>query len=290
MSQTEQSFSDKWHKNRDLAFAETQREGSDLQSWILGRNGFHDLSALRTHLANKTRILDGGCGNGRVTALLRTAAPAEATVVGIDLVAAEVARENLAGAPNVEFYGKDLLGDLGDLGSFDFIYCQEVLHHTSDPRGAFLNLTGLLREQGEIAIYVYKLKAPIREFSDDYVREQISSLEYDEAMKACREITQLGEALSKSGVEITVPEVSVLGINAGTYPVQRFLYHFFLKCFWNDAFSAEDNAVINYDWFHPQMATRHTLPEVLEWFEAAGLRPLHQCVDEYGITVRGIRS
>ena len=289
MSQTEQSFSDKWHKNRDLAFAETQREGSDLQSWILGRNGFHSLEALRNHLQSKTRILDAGCGNGRVTALLRTAAPAGATVVGIDLVAAKVAAGNLDGAPNVEFYDKDLLGDLSDLGSFDFIYCQEVLHHTSDPRGAFLNLAGRLQERGEIAIYVYKLKAPIREFSDDYVRERISNLSYDEAMKTCREITQLGRALSKSGLEVTVPGVGVLGISAGTYPVQRFLYHFFLKCFWNDSFSPEENAVINYDWFHPQVATRHTLPEVLEWFDAAGLRPFHQCVDEYGITVRGIR-
>jgi len=29
---------------------------------------------------------------------------------------------------------------------------QEVLHHTPDPRGAFLNLAGRLHERGEIAI------------------------------------------------------------------------------------------------------------------------------------------
>jgi SAM-dependent methyltransferase len=289
MSQTEQSFSDKWHKNRDLAFSETQREGSDMHSWILNRNGFQNLEALRSHLAGKTRLLDAGCGNGRVTALLRTAAPEGAVVVGIDLVAAEVAKENMAGAPNMEFHAKDLLGDLSDLGSFDFIYCQEVLHHTGDPRAAFLNLAGRLKQNGEIAIYVYKVKAPVREFCDDYVRNQISELGYDEAMEACREITRLGEALSKSGVGVTVPEVKVLGISAGTYPVQRFLYHFFLKCFWNEAFSFEDNAVINYDWYHPQLASRHALSEVLEWFAAAGLRAVHQCVDEYGITVRGLR-
>jgi len=290
MSQTQQSFSDKWHKNRDLAFAETQREGSEMQSWILGRNGFHNLAALRTHLAGKSRVLDAGCGNGRVTALLRNAAPAAATVVGIDLVAAGVAQENLSGEPNMEFHTKDLLGDLGDLGTFDFIYCQEVLHHTADPRGAFLNLAGRLRTGGEMAIYVYKLKAPIREFSDDYIREKISGLNYEEAMTACREITRLGEALSRSGVSVDIPEVKLLGISSGVYPVQRFLYHFFLKCFWNDAFSFEENAVINYDWYHPQLATRHSLPEVIEWFSAAGLRPVHQCVDEYGITVRGVRD
>ncbi|HWB07054.1 MAG TPA: class I SAM-dependent methyltransferase [Verrucomicrobiales bacterium] len=290
MSQTQQSFSDKWHKNRDLAFAETQREGSEMQNWILGRNGFHNFAAFKSHLAGKTRVLDAGCGNGRVTALLRAAAPPETTVVGIDLVAADVARENLSGESNMEFHAKDLLGDLGDLSTFDFIYCQEVLHHTADPRAAFLNLAGIVRKGGEIAIYVYKLKAPVREFSDDYVREQISKLGYDEAMEACREITRLGEALSKSDAIVKIPEVKILGIGAGAYPVQRFLYHYFLKCFWNDAFSFEDNAVINYDWYHPQLATRHSLPEVLEWFSAAGLRPVHQCVDEYGITVRGVRE
>lgn len=287
--QTATSFHDKWQNNKQLAFEETLREGSDIFEWILGRNGFADVVSFERWLGSRKRILDAGCGNGRVTALLRRYAPAETEIVGIDLTAADVARENLAGAPNTRFETRNLLEDLSDLGAFDLIYCQEVLHHTADPEAAFHNLAMRLSEQGEIAIYVYREKAPIREFSDDYIRDRISGLSYADAMAAMREITELGHVLSNLKVSLDVPEVKVLGISAGKYDIQRFIYHFFAKCFWNPDISFEDNAAINYDWYHPQLCSRHKLEEVLSWYARAGLKTVHQCVDPYGITVRGIR-
>jgi SAM-dependent methyltransferase len=288
--QTAKSFSEKWHNNRQLAFDTTLDEGSDIQNWILTRNGLGDLDGLRAWLSGRQRVLDAGCGNGRVTALLRRYAPDETQVVGIDLTAADVAAENLAGAPNVHFEQRDLLGDLSGLGEFDLIYSQEVLHHTADPAAAFRNLVGILAPGGEIAIYVYKVKPAIREFSDDYVRDRISDLPYEEAMAAMRQITELGRALSDLKVEVTVPEVSVLDIPAGTYDVQRLIYNFFTKLFWSDELDLEANAAINYDWYHPQIATRHTLEEVEGWYADAGLEIVHRTVDPYGITVRGVRS
>jgi SAM-dependent methyltransferase len=288
--QTAKSFSEKWHNNRQLAFETTLNENSDIQHWILTRNGLADTHALKTWLSTRRRVLDAGCGNGRVTALLRRYAPDETEVVGIDLTAADVAAENLAGAPNMHFEQRDLLGDLTGLGEFDLIYCQEVLHHTGDPAAAFRNLTTLLADGGEIAIYVYKVKPAIREFSDDYVRDRISDLPYEEAMAAMREITELGKALSDLKVDVTVPEVSVLDIPAGTYDVQRLIYNFFTKLFWSDELDFEANAAINYDWYHPQLATRHTLEEVEGWFDAADLKIVHSLVDPYGITVRGVRT
>lgn len=290
LDQTIVSFRDKWEKNTQLAFDQTLQEGSDIFDWILNRNGFFSQEALVEHLKQKKRILDGGCGNGRVTALLHRYAPQDAEIVGIDLTAAHVARENLAHLERISTFQKDLLGDLSDLGTFDFIYCQEVLHHTANPKQAFLNLCSRLSRGGEIAIYVYKQKAPVREFVDDYVREKISGLPYETAMDAMREITELGKVLSELNVQITAPKVDVLGIEAGEYDVQRFLYHFFLKCFWNPALGYEENVAINYDWYHPQLCTRHTLPEIEEWFADAGLSVTHRCVDHYGITVRGVSS
>ena len=293
MSDREQtfiSFRDKWEQNKQLAFAETLTEGSDIFQWILTRNGLKSADELRLHLAAKKRILDAGCGNGRVTALLHRYAPIDAEVVGIDLTAAHVARENLAGLDRVSTYSKDLLGDLTDLGHFDFIYCQEVLHHTADPKAAFLNLSGQLAAGGEIAIYVYKQKAPIREYADDYIRDRISGLPYEQAMAAMREVTEFGRILSGLDTKVTVPKVDVLGIEAGEYEIQRLLYHFFLKCFWSPSLDYEANVAINYDWYHPQLCTRHTLGEVESWFADAKLSIIHRCVDHYGITVRGLRD
>lgn len=290
MTNTETSFTDKWNKNPRAFFDETLREGSDTQQWILSRNGFASLQELSWFLSHKRRILDAGCGNGRVTALLRlNSDPNRTEVVGIDLVAADIALENLSTYRNVRVVANDLLGDLRDLGRFDFIYCQEVLHHTADPRRAFMNLCTLLGAGGEIAIYVYKAKAPTREFVDDYVRDRIAKLNYDDAMKVCREITELGRALSKSNAKVQVPAVSLLGIEGGEYDLQRFIYHFFMKCYWNPDLAFEENAVINYDWYHPQLASRHTRAEVESWFHDAGLQITHSCVDHYGITMRGVR-
>lgn len=284
---TSRSFRDKWEKNTEAFYAETLREGSDTQRWILERNGFKSRAEFSAYLAGRQRILDAGCGNGRVTALLRDLAPLDAEIVGIDLVGADVARENFKGVERVRFETRDLVGDLSGLGRFDFIYCQEVLHHTSDPAGAFLNLRKLLAPGGEIAIYVYKQKAPAREYIDDYVRNKIASLPYDEAMKHCAQITEFGKSLTEAGVRVNVPAVELLGIEAGEYDVQRLIYHFFAKCFWNPDITYNENVLINYDWYHPQLATRHTLDEVEGWFVSADLKIEHRCVDFYGITVRG---
>ncbi|MEN6624114.1 MAG: class I SAM-dependent methyltransferase [Smithella sp.] len=288
---TAHSFYDKWNNNKDLVFKETLREDSEFFKWIVGRNGWGNASGLADFLKNKKRILDAGCGNGRVSALLRTYSnPNYSEVIGIDLVAAPVAAENLSNFENIKIMTKDLLSDLSDLGMFNFIYCQEVLHHTSNPKGAFLNLVKILEPDGEIAIYVYKRKAPIREFVDDYIREKISSLPYEDAMKVCHEITELGKKLSELNITVNVPDMHALEISAGSYDLQRFIYHFFCKCFWNPDISFEQNAVINYDWYHPQLCSRHTLEEIIGWFEEANLRVIHQVVDFYGITVRGVKN
>jgi SAM-dependent methyltransferase len=287
---TRDTFKDKWEHNSQLAFEETLREGSDIFSWILGRNGFGTSDELKKYLKDKKRLLDAGCGNGRVTALLRRYTPQTAEIVGIDLVSSEIARQNLEAhhlSYNVFFLERDLLGDLDDLGKFSFVYCQEVLHHISDPEQGFQNLTKLLLPGGEIAIYVYKKKAPVREYVDDYVRGKISGLAYEEAIQVCKQITELGKSLSQHGITIQVPRVDALEIEEGEYDLQRFIYHFFMKCFWNPDLTFEENVSINFDWYHPQIATRHTLEEVREWFIRAKLSIVHEHSDFYGITVRG---
>lgn len=287
---TARSFSDKWNNNPNLAYEETLREGSEIFNWILNRNGFENGIALSKYLKDKNRILDAGCGNGRVTALLQRYASSDAEIVGIDLVSADVAKENLKDKNNVTIYSKDLLGDLSNLGKFDFIYSQEVLHHTKDPNGAFNNLVKLLNPNGEIAIYVYKIKAPVREYTDDFIRNAIIGLPYEQAMEVNRKIAELGKSLSELNVKIKTPAIEVLDIPEGEYEIQRFIYHFFMKCFWNNNLTFEENAAINYDWYHPQDCSRHSLDEIRDWYKKAGLTITHEFVDFYGITMKGKRT
>lgn len=291
MNNTSKSFSDKWHKNEDLAFNQTLNPNSEINKWILNRNGFEEINELQEFLKNKKRILDAGCGNGRVTALLRENSNPETTeVIGIDLTAFDVAEKNLSEYKNVKLYEKNLQDHLNDLGLFDYIYCQEVLHHTGDAKKGFQNLVEILEPKGEIAIYVYKQKAPTREFVDDFIRNKIKDLDYETAMQHCREITLLGKSLFDHNVKIKVPKVELLEIEEGEFDIQRFIYHFFTKCFWNNEFSFEENAVINYDWYHPQNCTRHTIEEVREWYTSENLTIINEVVDFYGITIRGVKK
>jgi len=291
MDHTEKSFSDKWTKNPDLVFSETTDEKSDIFKWIITRNGFENPEALRVFLSTKKRILDAGCGNGRVTALLRKYTDHQTVnITAIDLTAAEVAKRNLKHLENIQIYSKDLLESLNDLGEFDYIYCQEVLHHTSDPFKAFKNLVDLLSLGGEIAIYVYKKKAPAREFVDEFIRDKISHLDYEKAIEYCEQITALGKTLHELDQTVKIPKVELLEIEEGEYSVQRFVYHFFMKCFWNPRLSYDENTVINYDWYHPDLCSKHNLNEIREWFEKCGLDITHEYTDYYGITMRGKRT
>lgn len=287
-AQTHRSFSDKWIENPSLALKQTLDPNSMFQKWILERNGWPTADALKQHLRGKQRILDAGCGNGRVTALLASLAP-HAKVLGVDQIDLAPARENTGSFANTSFQNANLREDLHEIGSFDFIYCQEVLHHTGDAHASFGNLVALLMPKGEIAIYVYRRKAPAREFMDDFIRERISPLPYEEAMVACRQITELGRRLAQSEQEVECDDIPVLGIEKGRYTFQRLLYNFFLKCYWNPDLTFEENAVINYDWYHPTQCSRHTIEEVQGWFDHAGLQVIWKNEDLYGITMRGVR-
>lgn len=293
-SKTKKTFRDKWQNNPDLAFAQTLDEKSEIFKWIINRNGFENSRELQKYLKSKKRILDAGCGNGRVTALLRRYSNSKITeVVGVDVASIKIAKDNLIKFKldeNTKLLQADLMKPLKKLGQFDFIYSQEVLHHTKNPQKAFNNLVEILSSEGEIAIYVYKKKAPIREFVDDYIREKISILPYKQAMKVCREITDLGKTLSETKTKIKVPKVEILEIDGGALNLQRFIYHYFMKCFWNPDLSFEANAAINFDWYHPQICARYDLKEIKEWFKAANLKITQTCVDHYGLTVKGKKS
>jgi len=88
----------------------------------------------------------------------------------------------------------------------------------------------------------------------------------------CRGITELGRALTNVHAEVDVPEaIPMLGIEAGTQDVQRFVYWNVMKCFWNGDYDFETNVIVNFDWYHPHYAYRHTVDEVRGWFDELGI-------------------
>lgn len=98
---------------------------------------------------NKLRIVDIGCGNGSLAAVLANSGH---SVVGFD--ASEdgilIAREKY---PDVEFFVKSVYDDLSEIGSnFDLAVSSEVIEHLYDPRALCNQAFNLLRPGGSFIL------------------------------------------------------------------------------------------------------------------------------------------
>ena len=265
--QTVRSFAEKWDKHRYYR-EHTRRFYTE---WYLQRFGFGSDEGLRAFLADKRTILDAGTGAGRDAQ--NFADRCDGMVFGVDTAwhALDNAASLRAEAPHaraVELVHADLHRLPFPDGYFDFINCDQVIHHTPDPPRAFACLAKKLRRGGQITTYVYRKKSVIRELVDDHVRAELKDKTFEEALAACEAITKLGKALSDLGATLTVPEdVPSLRIHKGTYDLQRFFHYNVMKCFWNDEFDFFTNNVVNADWYHPTHCFRYTPDELRAWFD-----------------------
>ena len=150
--------------------------------------------------------------------------------------------------------------------SFDIIVSNGVFHHTPNTKIALKNSLKKLKNKGFCIFYIYKKKSPLREFSDDYIRSKISNLPFDEALQAMKPITNFGKSLHEQKIQIEIPSnIEVLGIKKGNYDLQRFIYDFIFKCFWNDLWGYAHSNLVNVDWYHPKYCWRHTKEEIQSW-------------------------
>lgn len=268
-SQTQDSFSAKWQRIPDYGHTEETRKFQ--LDWYLRRYGWETMENLAKFLRTRECILDAGTGLGRDAKMY--AENTDGEVYGIDISdSIDIAREKLGDIPNLHLMRADIMDLPFEEGMFDFIASDQVLHHTSDTELAFRKLVPLLRRGGQIAIYVYKRKGQAREFADDLIRSYTTAMTAEQCYAFSVAVTWFGEALS--GIDITL---------------QRSVYWNLFKCFWNGDWDFETNVMVNFDWYHPQYAWRHTPEEVARWFRDAGLEILHFDVGDSGISVRGVK-
>ena len=136
------------------------------------------------------------------------------------------------------------------------------------------------------SVNLYRVKAPLREQADDWIRERATVMQPDEAMDLGRDLAELGRELQRVGGTVRLERgVPLLGIEPGEHSVQRLVYWTLLKCFWNDDFSPNLNALVNYDWYAPVHASRHTPEEVRDWCATAGLEIDRLDVSDAAISV-----
>jgi ubiquinone/menaquinone biosynthesis C-methylase UbiE/uncharacterized protein YbaR (Trm112 family) len=282
---TEDSFSAKWKKHHVNHQA---KDWIDFQQkWFFDRFGWKTIKQFKEFMLTKKFVLEAGTGIGN-TANLLSINPSS-TIFAIDASESiDFAFKKYGKKSNLHFLQADLRKLPFKKNFFDYILSDQVLHHTNNTETSFKYLTKFLNKSGEISIYVYNKKAPNREFSDDHIRKTTVEMSFNDCMKFSKDMALLGKSLSKLKKKIIIPnDIPLLGIKSGKYDIQRFIYWHFLKCFWDPSNNLERSIGVNFDWYSPKFAYRHTAIEVKKWYNQSKLKITHFKEIESGISVTG---
>lgn len=284
--QTSNAFGFKWAK-RDTYESKAVKDAS--RNWLFERYCGGDPQLLAEWLAGEPKIiLDAGCGSGFSALLFFGDHLRGHDYLGVDISnAVEVAAERFhdQGYPGDFLQGSILELPIPD-ESVDLIFSEGVLHHTDSTEQALKSLAGKLKPGGRFLFYVYAKKAVIREFTDDYIRDQLKEMSDEEAWRALEPLTKLGIELGKKDYEIDVPEdVEFLGLKKGRINLQRFFYWNICKLYYRSDWTLDEMNHINFDWFRPINCLRQTPGEVRTWVAEADLLIERMDVQDAGITV-----
>lgn len=102
-------------------------------------------------------VLDLGCGSGRHTMAMAMAGATRAHGVDLGAASLETARSIAAqaGLENIEFRVGDALDLPYEDSTFDFIWCNGVLHHTKDMERGITELHRILKSGSQAFLYLY---------------------------------------------------------------------------------------------------------------------------------------
>jgi ubiquinone/menaquinone biosynthesis C-methylase UbiE len=260
-NQTNEAFSEKWEKYEQTPEKEKLYEMQ--KRWYLELYGFSSETELSVFLKSKKVIFDAGCGLGYKAAWFAKLSP-ESLVVAMDFSdAALIASDIYIDLPNLFFIKGDIANTDFIDNSVDYVSCDQVIMHTENPELTFSELARITSASiGEFACYFYAKKALPRELLDDYFRVHCKNMSNNDLWDLSKQLTELGKRLSDINVKFQCPEIPSLGIKAGEYDIQRFIYWNFMKCFWNEDLGAETSIATNFDWYSPSNAKRFSEQEV----------------------------
>jgi len=284
-AQTRDVFGFKWHK-RDTFEGDAFQQAT--RDWLIERYGDPSSAEWFADANGKTVLLDAGCGAGHTAIALFGDHLKSIRYLGADIsTAVDVAHKRFAeaGLP-----GGFLQSDITQLPlpdqSVDIAYSEGVLHHTDSTENALKAVAQHVRVGGWFIFYVYRRKGPIREFTDDLLRERIRAMDPQDAWDALMPLTKLGRNLGELNVTVNVPEdIDLLEIPAGETDLQRLFYWHVFKAFFRPDLTDDEMNHINFDWYAPQNAFRQSPEEVRQWCGEAGLDIVREQIEPAGITV-----
>jgi arsenite methyltransferase len=288
-TQTQDAFSYVWSGEGRF---ESEASLTPLRDWFRENYGNVEEAAWWSTLGDNPLVIEAGCGGGisgsetfgsRVNRVRYLAVDVSDAV---DRAAQRFARKGLKAA----FVQADLMNLPVADGTADLAYSQGVLHHTDSTERAIAAVARKLRKGGRFLFYVYKRKGPIREYTDDYIRDLLQGRSHREQWELMLPLSKFGRALAEVDVEVDVPEaVDLLGIPAGRVNLQRLFYWHVAKAYDRPEMTLDEINHVNLDWYLPVNAQRQTPEEVHTWCESAGLSIEREHVQDAGISIIAVK-
>lgn len=283
--QTEKAFGFKW-KKRD-----TYESGPSLKrvrEWMRERYGDVLAMSWLKKSGDLPIVLDAGCGSAMSGMEMFGPVMDRIRYLGIDVSeAVDVACERFAEQKlKAAFMQADITNLPLPENSIDVIFSEGVLHHTDSTEDAIKALAEKIKPGGYFMFYVYRKKGPVREFTDDYIREKMQSMSEEDGWNIMLPLTKLGKMLGDLNIEVDIPEdVDLLEIPAGKINLQRLFYWHVFKAFHHPELTLDEMNHINYDWYAPANAHRQTPQQVRRWCGEAGLDVEREVIEDAGITI-----
>jgi SAM-dependent methyltransferase len=197
------------------------------------------------------RVLDAGCGHGRY---LRAFAALGADVVGLDVNLTPGALAAARSTPRVHLVEGSVLEPPFAAASFDLVFCDGVLHHTSGPAAGYQALARLVRPGGALYVWLYPREGRAREA----------------LFGAARAVTT---RLPGGVVRWLAFVLAPLTLLVRSYSGTRFGRATWAEC-----------AQVVHDWIAPPLQSHHDAAEVSAWARAAGLGDLEVLPVPTGLT------
>ena len=226
------------------------------KKWYMKRYGYTKKS-LKKFLKDKEYILDAGCGMGRDSRFFSELNP-KANIMAVDQspIAIKATKKYV---PSCNAIREDII-TMKLKERFDFISCDQVIHHTPNPNRTLINLMRHLKKGGTINFSVCRKKNKYRDFADDVLMNHGRKMTPKELWKFSEVVTRFGRAL----YDLNIKNIK---FENKKYPdIQRYVHDNLFRCWYNPTISFDISNSITYDWFsgNPRFNLKEVKQKILK--------------------------
>lgn len=242
------------------------------ENWYLTRYGHKNRAGLKKFFKDKKSICEAGCGVARDSKMFAELAP-HARILAVDQSpdALKMATKTLSEYPNAETTRADITTWKTD-EKFDFISCDQVIHHTPSPGKTLKNLYDKLNPGGVINFCVCRKKNEYRDLVDDLLMEKGRDMDPKDLWEFSRVVTEFAKAL----YELNIKDVRFKGHKYES--LQRFIHNQVFRAWYDPKIPFELSVSSNYDWFssNPRFNASEVKKDILSHIKGFEILRFHE--------------